>query len=139
MASLGKHSFVVGLILVIASANVAVNEGNATFNSMMTQGSDAILDFTAVNDAQYVTVSMSNIVATGGSSPGATSVRLGFLAGDANQSRTVTISDLLTVNAVLAQPVTAVNFKDDVNLSDTLTISDLLTINANLTHTLPAP
>ena len=48
-------------------------------------------------------------------------VRVGFLLGDVNQSRVVSVADLGLVNAQLAQVVTATNYLKDVNASGTLT------------------
>ena len=69
----------------------------------------------------------------------AASVRIGFLVGDVNQNRVVTVADLGLVNAQLAQPVTAANYLKDVNASGTLTLADKGITNANLTKALPAP
>jgi Dockerin type I domain len=66
-------------------------------------------------------------------------VRLGFLAGDVNRNRVVTVSDVGLVNSQLAQSVTATNFLYDVNASGTLTVSDKGITNLNLTHALPLP
>ena len=52
------------------------------------------------------------------------SIRVGFLAGDVNQNRVVTLGDLGLVNAQVAQPVTAANYLKDVNASGTLTLAD---------------
>ena len=70
---------------------------------------------------------------------GSGSVRVGFLLGDVNQNRVVTVADLGLVNAQLAQPVTAANYLKDVNASGTLTVADKGITNANLTRALPAP
>jgi hypothetical protein len=66
-------------------------------------------------------------------------VRLGFLLGDVNQNRVVTVADLALVNAQLAQTVTANNHLRDVNVSGTLSVADKAITNANLTRALPAP
>jgi hypothetical protein len=66
-------------------------------------------------------------------------VRLGFLVGDVNQNRVVTVADLGLVNAQLAQIVTSANFLKDVNASGTLSVADKGITNANLTRALPAP
>ena len=102
-------------------------------------GSGVIGDPAAVDDGQYVTIALTSAAAADGGSGGSAAVRIGFLAGDVNGSRTVTLSDLLAVNNVLTQPVTAANFLHDVNASGTLTLADKLGVNASLTHALPAP
>ena len=67
------------------------------------------------------------------------SARIGFLAGDVNQNRVVTVADLGLVNAQLAQAVTAANYLKDINVSGTLTVADKGLANARLTEALPAP
>jgi hypothetical protein len=67
------------------------------------------------------------------------SVRIGFLRGDVNQNRTVTLSDMLLVNAALTQPVSTSTFLLDVNANGAISLSDKVVVNANLTHMLPPP
>ena len=86
-----------------------------------------------------MTISLTNVASADGGTGGSGSVRVGFLLGDVNQNRVVTLADLGLVNAQLAQVVTAANFIDDVNTSCTLTLADKGMTNANLTRALPAP
>jgi hypothetical protein len=65
-------------------------------------------------------------------------VRIGFLLGDVNQNRVVSVADLGLVNAQLAQLVAAANYLKDVNFTGTLTVADK-GHNANLIKALPAP
>ncbi len=83
-----------------------------------------------------MTVSLTNVASSDG---GSGSVRIGFLVGDVNQDRVVTVADLGLVNAQLAQAVTAANFLMDVNASGTMSVADKGITNANLTKSLPAP
>ena len=66
-------------------------------------------------------------------------MRIGFLLGDVNQNRVVSLADLALVNTQLAQSVTAANFLKDVNASGTLSLADKAIANANLTKALPTP
>ena len=97
------------------------------------------MPLSGVTNQQYVTVSLTDVTSTDGGVGGSASVRVGFLAGDVNQSRVVSVADLGLVNAQLAQPVTAANFIKDVNASGTLTVADKGITNANLTRALPPP
>ena len=122
----------------VVSANVAVTAGTATAGALTFSGFDVIVPLTGVTDQQYVTITLTNVSSafiTGGVS----SMRLGFLVGDVNQNRVVTVADLGLVNAQLAQVVTAANYLKDVNASGTLTVADKGITNANLTRALPAP
>jgi hypothetical protein len=123
----------------IASATVAVTEGTATIGSATVVGNDVIVQLTGVGDAQYVTVSLTNVVSTSGGTGGSGSARIGFLFGDVNGSRAVTTGDVAAVNAVIAQYVTGLNYLNDVNASGTLTVSDKALVNAAVTHFLPSP
>jgi hypothetical protein len=100
---------------------------------------DVIVALTGVNNQQYVTVALSNVASADGGTGGSGAVRIGFLAGDVNQNRVVTVADLGLVNAQLAQTVTATNYLKDVNASGTLTVGDKGIANANLTKALPPP
>jgi hypothetical protein len=86
-----------------------------------------------------VTISLTNVATSGGGTGGSGSVRVGFLVGDVNQSRVVSIADLGLVNAQLAQPLTATNFLKDVNASGAISLSDKGLTSTNLTKALPAP
>ena len=66
-------------------------------------------------------------------------VRMGFLTGDVNQSRAVSLADLGMTNAQLSQPLTTLNYLNDVNANGALTVADKAIINSNLTRRLPAP
>lgn len=134
----GAHTIVLTFGQAPISGLVAVTEGTAVAGAPTFSGNDMIVPLTGVTDQQYVTVSFSNVASAAGGSLGG-SVRLGFLVGDVNQNRVVTVADLGLVNAQLAQPVTAANFLTDVNATGTLTVGDKGITNANLTRALPAP
>jgi len=123
----------------ITGAAVAITEGSATAATPTFSGNDVVVGLTGVIDKQYVTISLTNVASADGGTGGSGSVRLGFLLGDVNQNRVVTLADLGLVNAQLAQVVTAANFLKDVNASGTLTLTDKGLTNANLTRALPAP
>jgi uncharacterized protein (TIGR03118 family) len=123
----------------ITSATATITEGTATAATPTFSGNDVVVGLSGVIDQQYVTISLTNVASADGGTGGSGSVRLGFLLGDVNQNRVVTLADLGLVNAQLAQVVTAANFIDDVNASGTLTLADKGMTNANLTRALPAP
>jgi hypothetical protein len=123
----------------INSATATVTEGTALAGPPAFSGNTVIVGLTGVNNQQYVTLALTAVAGTDGSTGGTGSVRVGFLAGDVNQNRVVTLADLGLVNAQLAQSVTASNYLKDVNASGTLTLSDKGITNANLTKALPTP
>jgi Cadherin-like beta sandwich domain/Domain of unknown function (DUF5122) beta-propeller len=123
----------------INGATASIGDGIATAAAPTFSGNDVVVGLSGVSDQQYVTVGLASVASTDGGSGGCGSVRLGFLVGDVNQNRVVTIADLGLVNAQLTQFVTSTNFLKDVNASGTLTVADKGIVNANLTRSLPAP
>ena len=124
----------------LTSATTAVSEGTATIGAGSgTVGSTVVINLTGVTNAQYVTVSLSNVASSDGGTGGAGTARVGFLEGDINQNRVVTVSDVALVNGALAQLVSAANYLRDVNASGTLTLADKALANAKLTTALPPP
>jgi hypothetical protein len=121
------------------AATVSIDEGTATAAAPTFSGNDVVVALTGVTNQQYVTVSLGNVTSADGGTGGSGSVRVGFLLGDANQNRVVSLADLAQVNQQLAQPVTAANYLRDVNASGTLTVADKGITNANLTKGLPTP
>jgi hypothetical protein len=134
----GNHTIAFAFNQAVTGGTAAVTEGTATAGAPVFIGNEMIVPLTGVANAQYVTVTVSN-VASAGSSDGGGSVRIGFLLGDVNGNRVVTLSDMLPVNAALSQGLSGANFLRDVNASGTFSLADLLLINANLTKALPAP
>ena len=120
-------------------ATVTITEGTATAGAPTFTGNSVVVPLTGVNNQQYVAVTLTNVASTDGGTGGSGSVRVGFLAGDVNQNRVVSLADLALVSVQLAQPVTASNFLKDVNASGALTLADKGITNTNLTKALPAP
>ena len=116
-----------------------MTEGTATAATPTFSGNEVVVNLTGVTNAQYVTVALTSIVPADGGAPGNASIRAGFLLGDVNQNRVVTLSDVGLINAQLAQFVTAANFVDDINASGTLSVADTGVAKANLTMALPPP
>ena len=133
------HTVVFTFDKTVTAATATIAEGTATAGAPTFSGSNVIVGLTGVTDRQYVTVSLSNVASSDGGTGGTGSVRIGFLLGDVNATRVVSIADLGLVNAQLAQVVTAANFLKDVNASGTLTLADKAIANGNLTMGLPAP
>jgi hypothetical protein len=133
------HMLVFNFNKPLSGGTAAVVAGGAVTGTPSFVGTEMRVPVSNVSDMQYVTVAVSNVSSTDGGSGGSASVRIGFLAGDTNGSRTVTLSDVLLVNSVLAQPVNSTNFQRDVNTSGTLSLSDLLYVQNYLTRILPPP
>jgi hypothetical protein len=133
------HTIVFTFDKPVISGNVTVTEGVATAGAPTFSGNEMRVGLTGVTNVQYVTVDVSNVASSDGGTGGVGSARIGFLLGDVNQSRVVSVADLGLVNAVLAQSATAANFSRDVNFTGTLTVADKGLTNSVLATGLPAP
>jgi hypothetical protein len=123
----------------ITGATASITEGVATAETPTFSGNEVIVGLTGVTNKQYVTVALTGVASTDGGSGGSASVRIGFLAGDVNQNRAVTVSDVVLVNNQIAHSVTAANYLKDLNASGAITVGDKVIANANVTKSLPAP
>jgi hypothetical protein len=123
----------------ITAATVTVTEGVATAAAPAFSGNSVIVNLTGVTNAKYVTVTLSNVVSADGGTGGTGHARIGYLAGDVNQNRVVSLADVALVNAALAQPVTAANYLFDVNASGTLSLADKSIVTLDQATALPAP
>ena len=123
----------------ISNATATITEGTATAATPTFSGNEVIISLTGVSDRQYVTIALTNVSAVDGGAGGSGSVRVGFLLGDVNQNRVVSLADLALVNAQLAQFVTAANYLMDVNASGTVSLADKAITNTNLAQALPLP
>ncbi|MEO8133207.1 MAG: Ig-like domain-containing protein [Betaproteobacteria bacterium] len=121
----------------VTSAQATLTEGVATVGTLAFSGQDVIVPLSGVANVQYVTVSLANVASAAGSG-GMGSVRVGFLFGDTNQSRQVTVADIGAINTAQLQTLTNANFLLDVNVDGKLTVADKGLANANLLKKLPA-
>ncbi len=133
------HTLVFKFDQPVTGGNAAVSEGTATLGAPTFSGNEMTVPLTGVTNAQYVSVTVSNVTPAGGGGVGGGSARLGFLFGDVNQSRQVLVSDVGLVNSSLLQPVTSANFLRDVNIDGKILVSDVGLTNSVLLTKLPAP
>ena len=130
--------------LVFTFANMLTNVGGASVTSGIgsvsssARGSDAhqyVVDLTGVSNAQYITVSLTNVTDSAGNFSSAVAASMGVLVGDVNGSGVVTSGDTNLCKAQALQPVTSANFRDDVNASGSITTGDVNIIKQNaLSH-----
>jgi hypothetical protein len=134
-----SHNVVFTFDKPVTAGDATVTEGVATASAPTFSGHQMTVPLTGVANAQYVTVAVNNVVAADGGTGGSGTLRIGYLAGDVNQNRVVSLADLGLLNAQLAQSVTTANFLKDVNASGTLSLADKALTNTKLTTSLPPP
>ncbi len=109
----------------VASANVAVTAGVATVASQSVSTNQLLVNLSNVGNAQSITLTATNIVATGGSSAGAATVSFRILEGDVNGSGSVSVADVNLVKYYVGQPVSGFNFRADCNANGSISVSDV--------------
>ncbi|HQR12509.1 MAG TPA: choice-of-anchor Q domain-containing protein [Casimicrobiaceae bacterium] len=133
------HSIVFTFDKAVTAGSATVSESAAVAGAPTFNGVEMTVPLTGVVNPQYVTVNVGNVVAQDGGTGGVGTTRIGFLFGDANGSRQVTVADVGIVNSALLQALTNANFLYDVNVDGRLTVADKGLVNANLLKKLPTP
>jgi VCBS repeat-containing protein len=96
-------------------------------------GNDVVVTLAGIPDNSRATVTLTNVNDTGLN----TSVSIGFLVGDVNNSRSVTATDILQVKGRSGQATDATNFRFDLNASGSITASDILAVKGRSGLVLP--
>jgi hypothetical protein len=95
-----------------------------------TNTNEIIVNLTGVSDKQRIAITLSNI--DGVPSAGATTF-IGFIAGDVNNSRSVTPGDVSSVKARAGQTTNSRNFWFDLNASGGINAADVSAVKARVT------
>jgi glucose/arabinose dehydrogenase len=124
----------------VGGANVSSGIGSV-FSRMIDSNNTRqyIVNLTGVVNAQYITVTLTNIIDVAGNGSSAASATMGVLAGDATANATVNSSDISEVQSQSGQPVAANNFRDDVTVNGTINSSDISLVQSQSGTALPSP
>jgi len=106
----------------------------------MISGSNYIVNLTGVCNAQYVTVTLTNVKdSAGDQSDNVTSPQMGFLIGDVNASGRVDAADVSSVRQQTLQTITTSNFQNDINTSGRIDAADVSSVRQQTLTSLPTP
>jgi len=138
----GDHTIVFSFSNGLTNVGGAsVSSGTGNVSSSMIDSSDAhqyIVNLTGVTNAQYITVTLTNVNdSAGNSSISVAGPSMGVLLGDVNASGVVTTGDTNLCKAQALQPVTSANFRNDINASGAITTGDVNIIKQNALSQLP--
>jgi hypothetical protein len=125
-----------------AVGRASVSSGTGTVSSSAVDSTDAhnyIVNLTGVSNAQYLTVTLTNVSDSVGNFSSNASATMGVLVGDVNASGVVTSGDTNLCKAQALQPVTNANFRKDINASGAITTGDVNIIKQNALTQLPSP
>jgi hypothetical protein len=97
------------------------------------------VNLTNVSDAQYITVTLNNVVDSTGNAADVVGPQMGVLVGDVNANGLVDGNDVSGVQGQTRQPVTSANFREDVNASGGIDGNDVSITQGHTRTSLPSP
>jgi S-formylglutathione hydrolase FrmB len=98
-----------------------------------------VVSLSGVTNAQYVTVTLTNVVDVAGNTSASVAATMGVLLGDTTGNGAVNSSDIAQTQSRSGETVTPANCRDDVNLTDTINSSDIANIQVQSGTALPSP
>ena len=138
----GSYTMIFKFALPVASVGGASLSGIGSVSSRMIDGGNTrqyIVNLTGVGNAQYVTVTLSNVIDVVGNTASTASATMGVLNGDATANGMVNSSDVSEVQSQSGQVVTASNSRDDVTVNGVINSSDVALVQSQSGMALPSP
>jgi hypothetical protein len=132
------------ILTSVASASVTAHDptsGTGTVSTSMIDTGDAhnyIVNLTNVSNAQYITVTLNNVVDAAGNSGNVLSPQLGILIGDTNKDGFVNSADISQTKSQSGQLVGASNFREDLNADGFLNSADISLVKSKSGTALPS-
>ena len=124
----GQHTIVFTFGQNLASVGGVTLTGTGSVSDGRIDASDSrryIVKLSGVANAQYIKISLQDVLDMAGNRTGLISQQMGVLEGDTTGNGSVTASDVGLVKGQSGQPVTAANFRSDVNVSGSINASDI--------------
>ncbi len=117
-----------------------VTQGTGSVSSSFIDSSDAhnyVVNLTAVTNAQYITISLSNVTDSAGNSRNTVSASMGILLGDTSGDGVVNSADITQTKSQSGQFVTTSNFREDVTVNGSLNSADISLVKSKSGTALP--
>ena len=121
----------------VGGASVTSGSGSVSSGAIGSDAHEYIVNLTGVTNAQTLTISLTNVTDSIGNGSPLVVASMNVLVGDVTANRSVSNSDVASIKAQVAAPVTASNFRNDVNGTGTLSNTDVSTTKAQVGTTLP--
>jgi hypothetical protein len=109
----------------VGGANVTSGTGSVGSSAIGSDPHNYIVNLTGVTNAEYITITLSNVADSVGGFSSAVSASMGVLLGDVNASHRVDAADVSSVRQQTLQPLTGSNFRNDVNASGRIDAADV--------------
>jgi hypothetical protein len=136
----GEYTLIFNFANTLASvggASVASGTGNVNSSAIGSDAHQYIVDLDGVSNAQIITVSLTNVSDSSGNFSNTVDATIGFLIGDITANKVVSNTDVASVKAQVAAPVTSSNFRNDVTASGVISNTDVSDTKAQVGTQLP--
>jgi hypothetical protein len=90
-----------------------------------------------VGDVQKLTVTLTNVLSSGGQLLGSAAVSMNVLVGDVDANKTVEQTDVTLTRDQVGMPIGISNFREDVRVDGTINTNDVKSVRKALGHNLP--
>jgi glucose/arabinose dehydrogenase len=139
----GDYTMIFKFAVPVSSvAGASVTSGIGGVSSRMIDSTNTrqyIVNLTGVANAQYITVTLSNVIDVAGNVGSAVSTTVGMLVGDTTANGAVNSSDISQTQSQSGLPVTADNFREDVTVNGAINSSDISLVQSQSGIALPSP
>lgn len=143
-----RSGSIYNVVFTFANALTSVGSVNATATGMVQPGPSSgqidpmdahnyIVNLTMLPNAQYITVTLSNVNDSDGNAASSVPAVMGLLIGDTNGNRAVNSADVSQTKSRLGQAVSSTNFRSDVNANGALNAGDAAITKSNIGNGLP--
>ena len=123
----------------VGGRNIANGAGSVSSGAIGANPHEYIVNLTGVANAQYITVTLTNVVDLAGNTSSSVSATMGVLLGDTTGNGTVNSSDIAETQSQSGQPLTADNCREDVTVNGLINSSDIAMVQAQSGMGLPSP
>jgi sugar lactone lactonase YvrE len=125
---------------LVSVGGASVTSGTGIAISATIDANDShryLVNLTGVANAQYLTVTINNVIDAVGNYAASISKQMGMLLGDTNGDGLVNVGDTIQVRAQAGNDVTSSNFRVDVNGDGLINIGDTVTVRNQSGTALP--
>jgi hypothetical protein len=109
----------------VGGASVSAGTASVSGRMIGLNKNEYIVNLTGVTNAQYIAVTLTNVVDSAGNSGNVVGPQMGVLIGDTTANGAVNSSDIAQTQGQSGQPVTENNFREDVTANGAINSSDI--------------
>jgi Astacin (Peptidase family M12A)/Divergent InlB B-repeat domain len=122
----------------VGGASVTSGTGSVSNNAIGLNNREYLVNLTGVANAQYITVSLTNVHDSVGNAGNLTGPQMGVLVGDTTANGLVNSSDIAQTQSQSGTPVSSSNFREDVTVNGAINSSDISLVQSKSGTALPS-